>query len=326
VNTVVFIGAVGRSGTTLIERTLATSPRVVALGEVVHLWSRSVRDNEPCGCGEAFADCPFWRAVGEHAFGGWDRIDLPALMRDRHTVDRNRYIPFLIAPGLAPRRFREAYGRHTGLLERLYDGIGAVASEDRDQTVLIDSSKHPSYLFLLRGLRNSRVLLLHVIRDPRGVAFSWSKRVQRPESSQTTMERLGIFRASARWLSHNVLFQLASLAGVQRQQLLYDTFTSDPSCVGTAVDRLVDHRASPAIGSTIDVDGAIVQLGVDHTISGNPLRFADGALEVRSDENWTRTMPRVRRWTVTAFTWPIWQIYKRSRRNLDARGSSSASG
>ena len=46
---VVFLGGLGRSGTTLLERMLGEVPGVCALGEVVHLWQRDVRDNESCG-------------------------------------------------------------------------------------------------------------------------------------------------------------------------------------------------------------------------------------------------------------------------------------
>ncbi len=59
-STIVFIGAVGRSGTTLLERTLATGHGVVALGEMVHVWHRGLEQDEPCGCGEPFSECPFW--------------------------------------------------------------------------------------------------------------------------------------------------------------------------------------------------------------------------------------------------------------------------
>ncbi|MCZ3387336.1 MAG: sulfotransferase, partial [Actinomycetia bacterium] len=72
---IVYIGGQGRSGTTLLERALGELPGVVSLGETVHLWDRGLRDDELCGCTEPFGSCPFWRSVGDEAFGGWDRID-----------------------------------------------------------------------------------------------------------------------------------------------------------------------------------------------------------------------------------------------------------
>ena len=98
---VLFIGGLGRSGTTLLERLVSELPGVCGLGEVVHLWERALRDDERCGCGRAFSQCPFWVAVGERAFGGWDQVDAAEVIRLKHRVDRNRYLPLLALPRLA---------------------------------------------------------------------------------------------------------------------------------------------------------------------------------------------------------------------------------
>ena len=306
---VVYIGAVGRSGTTLLERTLATSPHAIALGEVVHLWDRSVRDGEPCGCGEPIRSCPFWERVGAIAFGGWDAVDLDALAADRRRVDRNRYIPFLIAPRLAPASFREARERLIDVLEQLYDAVETVSLDSGGRPVLIDSSKHPSYLFVLRGLRRRRVRLLHVVRDPRGVAHSWAKRVDRPEDG-AEMERLGTLRAIARWTSHNLLFQLAGLVGVRRSRLPYERFTNEPLELGVAVDELIDDGAR-SIAETLQVDGNSVILDTDHTVSGNPMRFSAGVVSIRADHGWRSGMPRLRQVVVATLTTPLRQGYAR---------------
>jgi hypothetical protein len=39
---VLFLGGLGRSGTTLVERVLGAIPGACPLGEVVHLWRRDV--------------------------------------------------------------------------------------------------------------------------------------------------------------------------------------------------------------------------------------------------------------------------------------------
>lgn len=310
-STIVFIGAVGRSGTTLLERTLATSPHAIALGETVHLWDRSVRDDEPCGCGLAFTECPFWGEVGRRAFGGWEHIALDSIGRDRRAVDRNRYIPFLIAPRFAPKTFREARSRLLDTLDRLYTAIGEVASETQADVVLVDSSKHPSYLFLLRGLRSHRLRLLHVVRDPRGVANSWSKQVARPEAGND-MEQLGTGKAIARWTSHNLLFQLAGWLGVPHRRLAYEQFTRDPHELGCRVESLLaDDPAGTHITRLMAIEGDTVTLGLDHTVSGNPMRFRTGDVAIRPDESWRSAMPRRLQVIVGTLTTPLRQVYAR---------------
>ena len=61
---VLYLGGIGRSGSTLLERMLGQIPGTCSLGEVVHLWARGIRDNERCGCGDTFHACPFWTSVG----------------------------------------------------------------------------------------------------------------------------------------------------------------------------------------------------------------------------------------------------------------------
>ncbi|MFB9964738.1 sulfotransferase [Sinosporangium siamense] len=92
---VIFLGGLGRSGTTLLERMLGEMPGVLALGEVVHLWARGVLADEKCGCGEAFSLCEHWRSVGEHAFGRWSCELAERVTELRERVDRTRHIPAL---------------------------------------------------------------------------------------------------------------------------------------------------------------------------------------------------------------------------------------
>lgn len=304
---VIFVGAVGRSGTTLLERALATSPHAVALGEVVHLWERSLGSDEPCGCGAPFSVCPYWSAVGDHAFGGWHQLDVDRVARDRRMVDRNRWIPLLIAPRLAPKRFRDAHRRTVSTLHDLYEGAAMVAAKDGNAPVLVDSSKHPSYLFLLRAVPELDVRLLHVVRDPRGVAHSWSKRVVRPESG-APMERLGTLRSCGRWTSHNLLFQLATMLRVPSVRLPYRAFTSEPLSLADAADHLFADNVPWR--DELSIVGQTVALGTDHTVSGNPMRFTSGSVVVRSDEASREAMPAWSRWIVGLLTTPLRQLWK----------------
>jgi hypothetical protein len=297
-STILYVGAVGRSGTTLLERAVATSPSFVSLGEVVHLWERGLRLNEQCGCGEPFRSCSFWTAVGQRAFGGWDELNLAQVQRWQHEADRNRYIPMLIVPRLGRGSFVLARTEFRSVLDRLYGAIDAEVGADR---VLIDASKHPSYLFMLRRLGDHDTRLLHVVRDPRGVAHSWAKVVKRPESTGDDMERLGPWRAAARWTSHNLLFRLATRLGIRTERMRYEQFAADPRVLAATVSDLTkDLRLTMP-----NFDSRTIQLGVNHTVSGNPMRFKVGPLDIRDDDSWRAAMPRTSRLIVSLLTLPV---------------------
>ena len=142
---VIFLGGLGRSGTTLLERLLGQLPEVAPLGEVVHLWERGVLADEPCGCGRPFTACPFWRDVGERAFGGWTSMLAERVLALRHRVDRTR---------------RLARIAHEDLPEyvRAYRRIYQAAAEAAQARTVVDSSKHASLAYCLLEAGPQRVI------------------------------------------------------------------------------------------------------------------------------------------------------------------------
>lgn len=53
---VLFIGGLGRSGSTFLERPISELPGVCGRGEVAPLWERGSSNNEPRGCRRPFRD------------------------------------------------------------------------------------------------------------------------------------------------------------------------------------------------------------------------------------------------------------------------------
>jgi hypothetical protein len=295
--TVLYIGGIGRSGSTLLDRMLGQLPGFTSVGELVFLWERGVAHNERCGCGVAFRECPFWTAVGERAFGGWRSVDARGAIERKRGVDRNRYLPLLLAPQLSA-RFASRLRPHAEALGRVYR---AIADESRAD-VVVESSKHVSTAALLRRVPGVDLRIVRLIRDPRGVAFSWAKEVERPDSTSGTsmMARIGPGTAALRWLSYNALMEVAR-AGRPSSLVRYESVVRHP----TEIIRDLASLAGRPIASTIPfIDGSRVHLGPDHTVAGNPLRFRTGAIDLRVDDAWTTDMsPRDRR-LVTALTWP----------------------
>jgi Sulfotransferase family len=303
---VLYLGGLGRSGTTVLERVLGELPGACSVGELVHLWQRGVLDDETCGCGEPFSRCPFWAEVGVRAFGGWDRALAERMERLRRRVDRSRHIPRLIAPRLLGRR-RAELQEYVSTYLRLYRAI----SEATGGGVVIDSSKHSSLAFCLRTEPGIDLRVVHVVRDSRGVAYSWTKEVRRPEATaeDALMTRYSPARSSALWLGHNLFLGLLGRLGTARRLLRYEDFTADPAAV------LADLAAFAGLPADVDVihDGAVV-LHPSHTVAGNPMRFRTGPTPLRRDDAWRERLPRRRRLLVSALTVPLLARYGYLRR------------
>jgi hypothetical protein len=310
---VLYLGGLGRSGTTLLERLLGAAPGVCAAGELVHLWQRGIVANERCGCGEPFADCPFWRQAGQAAFGGWAAVDTRRVARLAAAVDRSRFIPGLASP--LPRLGRRpALAEYTSYYQRLYAGIAAASGAG----VVIDSSKHASLAFCLRWRQDLDLRVVHVVRDSRAVAHSWARQVCRPDAAAGSyMTRYSPAVSAVQWNTQNAAVALLGRRGVPVLLVRYEDLTAGPAAT---VDRIAAFAglpgrpaaAGPAIGR--DASGWWAELGPAHTVSGNPMRFTTGRLPIRADERWRDAMPAADRHTVTALTLPLLARYGYLRR------------
>ena len=299
---VLYIGGLGRSGSTVIERLIGQLPGVCAVGELVHLWDRGVTEDERCGCGEPFGQCPFWSQVGKAAFGGWDQVDLSRVAALRSRVDRNRFIPALARRHLRP-KMRQILTEYTSYYARIYAAITQVSGCE----LVVDSSKHPSLAHCLRWQPGVDLRVLHLVRDPRAVAYSWGRQVLRPDTDrQSYMTRYSPAAAAEQWDVQNAAFHLLARSGVPTMRLRYEDFTAEPELT---LRQIAGFAGLPAQDSypflTADGTSWGAHLGGGHGVSGNPMRFAAGQVAISRDDKWRTSMPKVQQRAVAALTLPL---------------------
>jgi hypothetical protein len=300
---VIFVGGLGRSGSTLLERLLGEIPGVAPLGEVVHLWARGVQAGEPCGCGQAFDQCPFWGRVGARAFGRWREAQAGWLLRLRERVDRTRHVPAYVL-GLVAREAE--LSEYVLAYSRIYSAAAKVAGA----RAVVDSSKHASLAYCLSAIMDVRVV--HVVRDPRAVAASWRRRVGRPEDGRP-MTRWAPARTAAHWLAQNIAFEILRGKGVEVVRVRYEDLVERPvETVAALAERLDLPHSREALAFLGEREA---HLGVAHTVSGNPMRFAVGRVKFRESRERRVRLPLRQRWLVTALTWPLllWYGYRLAR-------------
>jgi hypothetical protein len=302
---VLYVGGLGRSGSTLLDRLLGQVPGFEAVGEIVYLWDHSLGRDHDCGCGKRFRDCPLWTAVGEEAFGGWSRVDAEGTLALQRRVDHTYRVPLLVAPWLRP-----AFARD---LRDYASAMGRVLAAVRDVSgaqVVVDSSKYPAPAFVLRRAPEVDLRVVHIVRDPRGVAHSWGRTVRRPEqqgSVQEFMPRWAPGLSARRWVTSNLLMQALGLLGVPVLRLRYEDLVRDPAA---ALRRVIDFAGVPLDDASLAfLEPGAAQLGPNHTADGNPMRFTTGRVEIRADEAWRSRMEPAARRTVERRTWPLRLLY-----------------
>ena len=310
---VIYLGGLGRSGSTLLERLLGELPGVSAAGEIVHLWQRGVAENERCGCGLDFSACDFWKQVGKEAFGGWDKIDTGQIGRLKDAVDRTRQIPRLSQRNSRP-GFASELSEYSGFYLRVYRAIADVSGCD----ALVDSSKHASLAFCLSGRQEIDLRVIHVVRDSRAVAYSWTTTVARPEASGSGQQSPGSYmttyspaKAAGHWNAQNAALQWLARRGTPVLRVRYEDLVA---ATEQTLRRAATFAGLPAGELTLpflhaDGDEPYAELTTAHTASGNPMRFTTGRLPIRGDERWRSSMPDEQRRLVTALTFPLLRRY-----------------
>ena len=297
---VLYIGGWGRSGSTLLAHVLAEVPGFVSVGELRYVWQAGPEANELCGCGLTFAECPFWTAVGREAFGGWENIDVNEVLALESAVLRHRNVPLLLMGRLAPEHQRKVR-RYAELTASVYRAIQQVSGAE----VVVDSTKNPPYAYFLRAAQASglRLRVLHLVRDSRGAAHSWAKRMARPEitNGDAFFQEFSPLKAGVRWMECNLAFEALRRLRVPTVGMRYEALAADPrgelERMFAEMGEAGEHDLS-AVGDSVEVSG-------QHSVRGNPMRFAHGRQKVRADEAWRTGMATKTRSIVVLVTWPL---------------------
>lgn len=287
---VLLITGYSRSGSTLLARILGEIEGFVSPGELRYLWQRGLVENRRCDCGDLCLSCPFWQKVLIGAFGSAPPPDVEGILRLQARVDRVHRIPALMRAG------GDVSGELASYLlyyEHLYGAIEEITGAD----VIVDSSKDPSFGHVLALSEAIDLSVVHLVRDSRGVAHSWTRDKHDPGTGRS-MSRQRPLRTALEW----DIAQWAAARLTRRvprsMTLRYESFAADPGSATRQVLALMGDRTEPPFQDNE------IRLGVGHAVSGNPMRFETGVITIGEDDAWRRELARGDRLVVTAATWP----------------------
>lgn len=289
---VVLIVGYGRSGSTLLDRLLGQTDGFVSVGEFYWLWRWGLMNNELCACGSPIRDCTFWRQVLHQAFGGMDAIDLDRIISLQKATEGRRYMPQALMPGR-----RRVVSEYLDILARLYSAVSAVSGAE----VVVDSSKFAARGYLLTRSSEVDLHIVHVVRDSRAVAYSWSRRVRRPEVKRALMPVKPAWYSAIAWSVANA--SAGALGSLHPRYILcrYEDLARRP---GREIRRILRWMGMAERAAKV-VSGRRAMLGPTHMVAGNPMRFRLGAVTVAPDLEWRRQMPGADRAIVEAISLPL---------------------
>jgi hypothetical protein len=155
--------------------------------------------------------------------------------------------------------------------------------------VLVNSSKWPGDPALLGMVPAVDPYAVHLVRDPRAVAHSWTrhKAPDDPRAGQA-LRRDRVAVSAAGWVAKNLASEVSvrRLGAARHLRLRYEDLTADPAL---ALARLTDLVGEPEPADDF-LERCATTSAVNHTVGGNPDRLGRDRLRLTKDDRWVDEM------------------------------------
>lgn len=302
---VIYISGKGRSGSTLLCRTLGSVEGFFGAGELMRIFGRGVTNDDLCSCGTPVTRCEVWSEVLDEMGRTAPDFDPDRMERLRDRVTEGvELVPYYFLPGSSADR-QEALRSYGRILRALYRAARRVTG----CPVVVDSSKNAAYGRILAETPGISLSVVHLVRDARGVSYSLQKRKRRPGTAgrHEHFDIRGPFTGTALWVFAQLMTERLGNRVGRYVRVRYEDFVHAPRRSVESILELLGRSNGKGVLS--HVRGRTVELGVHHLIASNPNRSKRGEIELREDLAWREEMGAARRALVTGLTWPLLRRY-----------------
>ena len=279
---IIYIAGMQRSGSTILGSILGQIKGFFFTGELQLIWRMGLIGDSLCSCGYPVKACKVWEKILDQAFGGLHQINPERLHRLLNNGLRTRHL--LITPSSKSYKARiSKMEEYPMAVERLYHAIHYINGGG----VIVDSSKAPNYGYVLETIPSIDVYFIHLVRDPRAVAYSlWGRRKVTMDSDGIRyLPRMNPAKTSFQWSGKN--FVIGRTLGSNSDHYIlvrYEDFAKDPQKSIHEILNLVHEEKS----HLPFVSRREVELSTQHTPFGNPNRFRTGRIPSKLDEEWKK--------------------------------------
>lgn len=238
---VAFILGCGYSGSTLLDLILGSHSDMVGLGEIhAKAFDAFLSQNQMCTCLFRARECHFWKKVSER-------------LRESTGEDPFRLAPVNGGPDSIVRNTVE-----------LYRAVKEVSSAG----ILVDSSKRSRRARLLSESGMIEPKVIHLVRDGRGVAYSYLKRGH--TFGQAVSQWKETNDSISEWLGRG--------GAPEHVRVRYEDLCARPAEIVRRVCDLLGVGWEPGMMS--------FGQRTHHNVRGNPMRFTIDDSAIKLDEAW----------------------------------------
>jgi hypothetical protein len=266
-NTLIYIAADSRSGSTLLDLLIGNHSQIISVGELRQLHAH-FNGNLTCTCDTLFSQCPFWNDVEQSLKVSSKSLKtMQTLIPKSVSViqDINYFLPNFILRPLSKKL--SSLTQNIKIAQNNLDVIDAICKTSGVQYI-VDSSKVFKFGRLYNLLRPSSTKTIFLARDGRGVCYSRQK------------DGMSFRSSSKVWAAGQIKFLLLKLCIPRNNKLtvFYEQLCENP---GQEMQRICQFIGVPFEPNCIEL------IKTDrHNVCGNPMRFETAETKIKLDEKW----------------------------------------
>ena len=287
----------GRSGSTVLGNVLGHCEGFFFGGELRNIWKLSLLKNRLCGCGVPLKECSFWNSVLKKSFGEVRNLDVSLIVKQLEKTTKSRAVALKFSP--CGGKYFSSFKYSLDAIRKLYSGIQA----ETYCRVIVDATKAPLYSYFLSLVDELDVYVIHLIRDPRGIAYSRKKKIVQPDKESTIyLEQFNPMNNSLLWNVRNLISEYLWKKYENKYLMVrYEDFALEPErTVSNILNFIGESNAK-----TPFVSDRTVRLGHNHSVWGNPSRFKTGDVELKLDDEWRNKLGFLDKTVSTICTLPL---------------------
>lgn len=296
----------GRSGGTILAKLLNQADDIFSAGEVRKFWQAWLDETHQCSCAQHPSACEVWGEVYKEAFGEGEAPDIEAMHHMAQNHLRNYQFPrFLLTS--TRQGLKHDLDTYLDNTQKIYQAIQTVTGAD----VILDSTRFLTHgAVLAHWLDDIDVYIVHLVRDPRAVAYSWKKK-RRAEA-----KRYPPIRTALRWNIWNLGTHLLARdkKAFKYMRLHYEDLTQNPK---QSTDRILEFVGKSDTQLPFITPTEVKAVVKHHILAGNKQsRFENTeTFKIKYDDRWQSGLSIWQKLIVMSITLPllIWYRYLPNR-------------
>jgi len=253
---IIYITGSGHCGSTLLDIILDSHSKIFGVGELENFNKETL-----CACGKKPSRCSFWGDILK-------KVDFENLKIRRRKID------FILNKD-------KYYIKKTSRRESLKDLIDWLKNneliyreilEKSRAEIIVDSSKNPDRAELLAKNRSIKLVILHLVRDGRAVAWSYIKKYHKASPYMW------------KWFASNIKAEILRRRNNSKYIFVrYKDLVINPERVIKKILHQVD----------LEYESKMLHFRhfTHHEVGGNRMRLS-GSEEIKEDVNWKQKMPK----------------------------------